>query len=331
MIIDGGATGNRIGGDSLGPDGPGPDGFGEGNLISGNANVGVELSGIGTSENVVAGDLIGTLTGGINALGNGQQGVQIDSGASNNTIGGAGPAARDVISGNGWDAVHILDPGTTGNVVSGDYLGVDRLRRNPAGERVRRGGHLRRGERQPGRRGPPARATSSPPSQASACISRMTGTARQSWWKATRSAPTPPACSAGQPGGRYHPDGASDNTIGGTGPNARDMYISNYGGRDRHRLQRDHGQRGGGGLHRCHRRRCRQASQLCTAAWPSTAVPAATSSAGRQPRLGRRHLRQRHLRRVRSRTSGRTATWWKATTSAPMPPARSTRATARMA
>ncbi len=124
VIIDSGASDNRIGGDSLGPDGPGPDGFGEGNLISGNANVGVELSGIGTSENVVAGDLIGTLTGGINALGNGQQGVQIDSGASHNTIGGTVAAARDVISGNGWDAVHILDPGTTGNVVEGDYLGV---------------------------------------------------------------------------------------------------------------------------------------------------------------------------------------------------------------
>ena len=53
-----------------------------------------------------------------------QQGVEIDSGASNNTIGGTGAAARDVISGNGWDAVHIIDPGTTGNVVEGDYLGV---------------------------------------------------------------------------------------------------------------------------------------------------------------------------------------------------------------
>ncbi len=215
-------------GDSLGPDGPGPAGLGEGDLISGNANVGIELSGIGTSGNVVAGDLIGTLTGGINALGNGQQGVEIDSGASNNTIGGTGAAARDVISGNGWDAVHIIDPGTTGNVVEGDYLGV------AADGEVPLGNVAAGWPSTAGRAGtwsavwPPGRGTSSPPIMASASTS-PTRARRTTWWLVTTSAPTPPARTLWGTGstGVYIQSGASDNTIGGTTAAAHDVISGN--------------------------------------------------------------------------------------------------------
>ena len=61
---------------------------GAGNLISGNAGDGVEICGSGTTGNVVAGNLIGTDATGEAALPNGADGVQIDSGASNNTVGG---------------------------------------------------------------------------------------------------------------------------------------------------------------------------------------------------------------------------------------------------
>src|SRR5262249_15010012 len=51
-------------------------------------------------------------------------GVVIQSGASNNLIGGTSPAARNVIAGNNWDGVEIVGSGTSGNVVAGDYIGL---------------------------------------------------------------------------------------------------------------------------------------------------------------------------------------------------------------
>ena len=51
--------------------------------------------------------------------------MAIVSGATNNTIGGTTAAARNVISGNGWDGVELIGSGTTGNVVEGNYIGID--------------------------------------------------------------------------------------------------------------------------------------------------------------------------------------------------------------
>jgi titin len=52
-------------------------------------------------------------------------GVRIDNGAQNNTIGGTVPDTRNVISGNGT-GVRIFQSGTTGNIVSGNYIGTDK-------------------------------------------------------------------------------------------------------------------------------------------------------------------------------------------------------------
>ena len=58
-------------------------------------------------------------------------GVQIDSGASHNTIGGDTPGERNLISGNGGPGygdgagVWIQDNGTMHNTVSGNYIGTD--------------------------------------------------------------------------------------------------------------------------------------------------------------------------------------------------------------
>jgi hypothetical protein len=100
------------------------------NLISGNAYSGVYVIGSGTSGNLVLGNYIGTDKNGTAALGNPQYGVQIDNGATANTVGGTTAAARNVISGNGFDGnpyagVAMTGFGTTGNVVAGNYVGTD--------------------------------------------------------------------------------------------------------------------------------------------------------------------------------------------------------------
>ena len=72
---------------------------------------------------MVAGDFIGTDPNGSWALPN-FEGVVIQNGATDNTIGGTTIGARDVISGNNWEGVHIVGSGTSGNVVAGNYIGV---------------------------------------------------------------------------------------------------------------------------------------------------------------------------------------------------------------
>ncbi len=119
VLITGGATNNTIGGITATP------GTGAGNLISGNTGVGVEISGTGTTGNVVAGNLIGTEVGGEAALPNSGNGVQIDGGASRNTIGGAAAGAGNLISGNSGSGVYIFGAGTTGNMLAGDYIGTN--------------------------------------------------------------------------------------------------------------------------------------------------------------------------------------------------------------
>jgi hypothetical protein len=95
------------------------------NVISGNAQNGVEISGIGTSGNVVEGNKIGTDVTGTLALANGLNGVFIDTAATNNTIGGTAGGALNVIGGNGEDGVEISGAGTNGNVVEGNNIGTD--------------------------------------------------------------------------------------------------------------------------------------------------------------------------------------------------------------
>ena len=106
-----------------------------GNVIRGLAIYGFVGSGIYianyagsiANDNVIAGNYIGTNASGVSCLANGLNGVFVGAGAQNNTIGGDSPADRNLISCNGWEGVGIHGSGTTGNVVSGNYIGVDRL------------------------------------------------------------------------------------------------------------------------------------------------------------------------------------------------------------
>ena len=108
---------------------------GAGDLISGNTTCGVNIMGPGTSGNIVAGDDIGTSADGTVALGNGMFGVAIASGANDNWIGvnqENGPENGDqgnVIAGGlsvGLSVGVLIDgPGTTGNVVAGNLIGLN--------------------------------------------------------------------------------------------------------------------------------------------------------------------------------------------------------------
>ena len=70
------------------------------------------------------GDFIGTDLLGTFALPNQQNGVLITSSASSNTVGGTSASARDVISGNHGDGIHIVGAETIDNLVEGDYIGI---------------------------------------------------------------------------------------------------------------------------------------------------------------------------------------------------------------
>ena len=90
-------------------------------MISGNRSYGVEVSGTGTSGNIVQGDYVGTDLTGTVAIANGT-GVELDAGASGNTIGGTAAAGRNIISGNSY-GVTLND--TTSDAVEGNYIGTD--------------------------------------------------------------------------------------------------------------------------------------------------------------------------------------------------------------
>jgi parallel beta-helix repeat protein len=109
-----GASYNLIGGDTEG----------ERNLISGNANIGISVSGSGTMSNTVSGNYIGTDVNGAAALGNTSNGVYISDGPQFNVVGGTTAAERNIISGSSTNqGIHIR--GGHANTVIGNYIGVD--------------------------------------------------------------------------------------------------------------------------------------------------------------------------------------------------------------
>jgi hypothetical protein len=113
VMIDG-SPGNLIGGTSAS----------ERNLISGGNLSGVFLLTSTAIGNVISGNYIGTSITGLAALGNTQNGVEIAS-ASSNLIGGAGPGAGNVISGNGQSGIYFISGSLASNLVQGNYIGVN--------------------------------------------------------------------------------------------------------------------------------------------------------------------------------------------------------------
>ena len=111
----------------------------ERNVISGNAAnsaqglANVRIRGAGTTGNVVLGNYIGTDYTGAVALANPRDGIVIDEGALNNTIGGAVSGAGNVISGSTNNGIRIQG---TYSYAAGDVLATiygNRIGTNAAG------------------------------------------------------------------------------------------------------------------------------------------------------------------------------------------------------
>lgn len=93
------------------------------NIISGNLSRGVFVRGVGTVNNSVQGNFIGTNLTGTAALRN-ASGVDISFGASNNVVGGSTAATRNVISGNTVLGLSLQE-GASNNRVQGNFIGTD--------------------------------------------------------------------------------------------------------------------------------------------------------------------------------------------------------------
>jgi titin len=113
--VQDGATGNLVGGTNAGA----------GNVVSGNVSDGVLVSDIGTSNNIVQGNLAGTDPNGTNAVPNGDVGIVVAHGANNNLIGGLVSGAGNLASGNVNYGIEIGFSGCYGNVVQGNFVGTD--------------------------------------------------------------------------------------------------------------------------------------------------------------------------------------------------------------
>lgn len=95
------------------------------NLISGNNSGGVRLIGATTTSNVIAGNYIGSDATGNGYLPNTSFGIQVE--APSNTIGGATPAHRNVISGHipfSDAGIRVQNTGTS-TKIQGNYIGVN--------------------------------------------------------------------------------------------------------------------------------------------------------------------------------------------------------------
>jgi uncharacterized repeat protein (TIGR01451 family) len=114
------SPGNTIGGTAAGAR----------NIISGNDGSGIMVSGSPATGNQVQGNFIGTDSSGAVALANNGIGVVITNGASNNSVGGAGAGAGNIIAFNNG-VVGVVITGGTGNAVlsnsifSNAGLGID--------------------------------------------------------------------------------------------------------------------------------------------------------------------------------------------------------------
>jgi parallel beta-helix repeat protein len=103
------------------------------NLISGNAGHGIEVA-ASAPTNRVEGNYIGTDVTGSCSLSNVFCGVRLES--EGNVVGGAAAGSQNLISGNVQEGVWIVGPYARGNVVQGNFIGVDATGTKPLGNGI---------------------------------------------------------------------------------------------------------------------------------------------------------------------------------------------------
>lgn len=96
------------------------------NVVSGNAYRGVAFFGEVTDGNTVINNIVGLNPLATAALPNLRHGIDINSGSSQNVIGGTESGQRNLVSGNAQIGVEIShDPITTENLIAGNFIGTD--------------------------------------------------------------------------------------------------------------------------------------------------------------------------------------------------------------
>lgn len=94
-----------------------------GNIASGNTGVGIQLH---NAQNVlVENNLVGMDATGEGALGNGAHGITVVGGTKNSVIGGTS-GKENIIAANGAEGIVMADPGTDGNLIAGNFIGLTR-------------------------------------------------------------------------------------------------------------------------------------------------------------------------------------------------------------
>ncbi len=113
-------AGNHLGGPNRG----------DGNIIAGGNDTGIYF--LSANNNWVQGNFIGIAADGVTALGNLNNGVALYN-SSGNLIGGAGPAAGNVIAGNGASGIYLKGTTARGNLIQGNHIGTDSPGSNAVG------------------------------------------------------------------------------------------------------------------------------------------------------------------------------------------------------
>jgi CSLREA domain-containing protein len=93
-------------------------------LVINNFNASGILLQSASGANIVQGNYVGTNLAGTADLGNGGNGVSVINGSPNNLIGGTAAGTRNVISANSGSGVYIAGVSSTGNTISGNYIGT---------------------------------------------------------------------------------------------------------------------------------------------------------------------------------------------------------------
>jgi parallel beta-helix repeat protein len=106
----------------------------------------VLISGANAAANLIVGCYLGPDANGAVAAQPSYFGVELRNGAHDNMIGGADPAARNLISGNWHSGVMIQDSTTNNNIIAGNWIGVSpsgqtALKNNVAGVMIETGAH----------------------------------------------------------------------------------------------------------------------------------------------------------------------------------------------